>query len=98
MSQGLLAAMGAAVRAKLRGAQAAQPRLQSRGRRERAQAALLDAAAAIQAAQELTQGGRSATQRTLACACHCRDTLHAKAALSESVLNVLACACMPALG
>ena len=69
--QGLLAATGASMRAKLRAVQAAQPRLQSRVRRERAQAALLDAATAVQAAQDLTQGGSSLLPQSISAAGTC---------------------------
>ena len=44
------------MRARLRQMQTLQPLLQTRAGRERAQAALLDAAAAIDAAQHVVQG------------------------------------------
>jgi len=55
-AQGLLAAAAAGVRARLRQAQTLQPLLQTRAGRERAQAALLDAGAALEAAQRIVQG------------------------------------------
>ncbi len=56
LAQGLLAAAAAGVRARLRQAQTLQPLLQTRAGRERAQAALLDAGAALEAAQRIVQG------------------------------------------
>ena len=54
--QGLLAATSAAVRAAQKRAQTERPRLQSRARREKLQAALRDAQTAAAAAQQLLQG------------------------------------------
>ena len=54
--QGLLAATSAAIRAAQKRAQTERPRLQSRARREKLQAALRDAQTAAAAAQQLLQG------------------------------------------
>ena len=54
--QGLLAASSAAIRAAQKRAQTERPRLQSRARREKLQAALRDAQTAAAAAQQLLQG------------------------------------------
>lgn len=56
--QGLLAATCAAIRAAQKRAQMERPRLQSRARRDKLQAALADAQTAAAAAQRLMQGGR----------------------------------------
>ncbi|CAL8470925.1 g10467 [Coccomyxa elongata] len=55
-AQGLLAAMAAGLRAKLRQMQSVQPRLQSKARREKLHAAISHASTAIQAAMRIVQG------------------------------------------
>ena len=54
--QGLLAATSAALRAAQKRAQTERPRLQSRARRDKLQAALSDAQTAAAAAQQLMHG------------------------------------------
>jgi len=70
LAQGLLAAAAADVRARLRQAQTLQPLLQTRAGRERAQAALLDAGAALEAAQRIVQGAGPAAGRARHCSVH----------------------------
>lgn len=54
--QGLLAAMAAGLRAKVRQMQSVQPRLQSKARREKLHAAISHASTAVQAAMRIVQG------------------------------------------
>jgi len=56
MMQGLLAATNAAIRAAQKRAQTERPRLQSRARQGKLQAALIDAQTAAAVAQQLLQG------------------------------------------
>ena len=56
MMQGLLAATNAAIRAAQKRAQTERPRLQSRARQGKLQAALIDAQTAAAVAQQLIQG------------------------------------------
>lgn len=54
--QGLLAAMAAGLRAKLRQMQSVQPRLQTKARREKLHADISQASTAVQAALRVVQG------------------------------------------
>ncbi|KAK9842285.1 hypothetical protein WJX81_004630 [Elliptochloris bilobata] len=84
---GLLAAAAAGVRARLRQMQTLQPLLQTRAGRERVQAALLDAAAAIDAAQHVVQGPASSAH--LAALATCLDAAAATGQLAPGDLGRL---------